>query len=288
VTSTSQNLDWGSLFPDPDEALFDVEAAPRLAARAQLTELLPILICPDTRSFLHLQEGVLANAEGARFPFDAGRPVLLPRAVLERTYNSVLPLTQATLRTALDQYLYLALIKSVQGEPNTPSSDGWYRRHLHRSQVLVQGASGLVLDIGCDDPALSSRLFPRTVTYLGIEPSLAVPGEFRIVGMAEFLPFADCSFDGVAFLTSLDHILDYHRAIGEAVRVLKPGGLMFLATLVWTHGAELYWDSIHFHHFREYELKGVLSSLHVEGVRRYGWKGEDHRYGVYLTARKPR
>lgn len=157
---------------------------------------------------------------------------------------------------------------------------------MWRASELLAAASGLVLDVGCDDPDLSRRLFPSAARYLGLEPSLAGARGFSIAGMAEFLPFADGVFDGVSLMTSLDHVLDYHAAIDEAWRVLRRGGSLFLATLIWSERAELYRDNIHFHHFREFEIRGALSRFEVRSVRRYGWKGDTHRHGVYIHAVK--
>jgi ubiquinone/menaquinone biosynthesis C-methylase UbiE len=105
--------------------------------------------------------------------------------------------------------------------------------------------------------------------------------------MAERLPIADGAADNVALNSSLDHILDYHLAVDEAVRILKPGGMFYMNSLIWTMRAELFPDTVHFHHFRDFELRGALKALRIEEITRYSWKGDSHRYGVYLAARKP-
>jgi SAM-dependent methyltransferase len=179
------------------------------------------------------------------------------------------------------------MVKNAGGDHNAPFADAWYRRHLHRARQLVGSAKGLVLDVGCDDPALSRLLFPRSVDYLGLDPGLGARREPCLVGMAEFLPIRSGVLDGVAFLTSLDHVLDYHAALDEAFRVLKPGGKLFLETLIWTHRAELIRDNIHFHHFRQHEIEGALSAFRIEKLTRYNWKDDEHRFGIYLIATKP-
>jgi SAM-dependent methyltransferase len=280
---------WTSLPVIADETMFDPAAKTSQAAATALSlgDITPLLVSPDTGDALVNDEGGLRSHAGECFPLDRGCPILLPGKIRDRVFNVAMPLAESTIQTALDQYLLLAQIKNAMGEANTISSDPWYRRHLHRSRVMLEAASGLVLDIGCDDPDLGRRLFPASASYVGLEPSLGLQGPFRISAMAEFLPFRDACFDGVAFLTSLDHILDYHRALDEAMRVLKPGGMLFLASLIWTERAELYHDTIHFHHFREFELRGALSALEVTAINRYCWKHDTHRTGIYLAARKP-
>jgi hypothetical protein len=90
----------------------------------------------------------------------------------------------------------------------------------------------------------------------------------------------------VLFNTTLDHILDWHRAVDEALRVLVRGGQMIIASLIWTADADLLGDSVHFHHFRDYEILGALSAMAVERVVRYDYKGDRHRHGMYVRATK--
>ena len=112
--------------------------------------------------------------------------------------------------------------------------------------------------------------------------------EFKILGMAEFLPFRKSSLDYVSFNTSLDHILDYHSGIEEAFRVLKPGGKILISTYVWLYNSTLLSDTVHFHHFREDQLILALKNLFsIERINRYqDIKGSDHRFMLLLEGKK--
>jgi SAM-dependent methyltransferase len=215
------------------------------------------------------------------------RPILLPEFARNRIEGDRFVFDERDLQGFGTQYLYLANVKFHGGEQNSDFDDVWYHRHIHRSRELTRDARGTLLDIGCDTPSVSSRQFPQGVDYIGLEPSLQSSGEFCICGMAEFLPIRTASLDNVALMTSLDHILDDHKAIDEAFRVLRPGGYLYLASLVWNDRASTVGDTVHFHHFRDWEIQGLLRSFDIKRVQRYGWKDNHHRYGIYLMARKP-
>ena len=47
------------------------------------------------------------------------------------------------------------------------------------------------------------------------------------LAQVEDLPFGDSEFDMVTAYSFMDHLLDYRLALGEAFRVLKPGGIFY-------------------------------------------------------------
>ena len=159
---------------------------------------------------------------------EEGRPLLFPDKINERVRDRQFSLSFADASDPLLQYFYLNVIKNSGGEHNASASSVWYRRHLQRARRLLREAQGILLDVGCDDPALSRRVFPSAVDYVGLEPGLGPRSEFCLAAMAEFLPLRSQCLDGVAFMTSLDHILDHHAALDEAFRVLRPGGKLYL------------------------------------------------------------
>jgi SAM-dependent methyltransferase len=94
-----------------------------------------------------------------------------------------------------------------------------------------------ILDVGCGprgsldwatDAATRVGLDPLAARYLelGVDPRAM---EY-VTGVAERMPFADDSFDVVASINSLDHVDDVGRVAAEMLRVLRPGGLLLLAT----------------------------------------------------------
>ena len=264
----------------------ELAAAPHATALG-IGEILPLLISPDSGRALAQERGGKALSDGENLYPQRGEPYLLLPGRLQQYFTDRLKVPLAEYADdAFMQYFLLASIKQ-SGEINAAADDVHYERHLHRLRALLAGAEGLVLDVGCDDPEIGASLLPPAVRYVGLDPFCSRETPFRLIGVGEYLPLKDASLDGVLFNTSLDHILDWRRALDEARRVLVPGGRLYLCTLAWTERAGLLADSVHFHHFREYEIFGALEGMGIEEVRRYDYKGNDHRHGLYLAARKP-
>lgn len=124
-------------------------------------------------------------------------------------------------RIADDYSASIAIINAFQSK--------FYIRTMPRARDSV-------LDIGCgtgDILARLSRHFKRSTGIDPIEKFVAIarqraPGSHVHVGAAEELPFKDASFDYVISHVVFQHV-DREQALGEAVRVLKPGGRLVIA-----------------------------------------------------------
>jgi SAM-dependent methyltransferase len=229
----------------------------------------------------------LDEISGARFPIINGVPYLFPEKLLPFVNEGGLDVPLSYQTDPLLQYAMLAQIKGKGGSQNSEPNSIWYQRHIEWATELLETASGTALDIGCDDPAMARSMFPANINYLGLDPvpPVVTRGHFKLLGLAEFLPVLSGSVDAACFLTSLDHVLDYVTAIQEAKRVLREEGQLFLTTLVWSHSAELYHDSVHFHHFREFEVFGALADFRIDFLKRHPWK-DPHRSVLYIRASK--
>jgi SAM-dependent methyltransferase len=104
-----------------------------------------------------------------------------------------------------------------------------------RRPGVVEAARGRVLEIGIGS-GLNLPHYRGVTCVVGIDPSLklltfarslarntAFPVEL-VADSAEDLPFPDATFDTVLSTCTLCSIPDLARALGEARRVLKPGG----------------------------------------------------------------
>jgi SAM-dependent methyltransferase len=87
-----------------------------------------------------------------------------------------------------------------------------------------------VLDVGCGEGELAGHL--PAGAWVGVDASarmLARAPEPHHRADATALPFSDESFGSIALLYVLYHLTDPARALGEAHRVLRPGGLVVVA-----------------------------------------------------------
>lgn len=249
-----------------------------------LAEIERFLASPDTGAALRIQEDQSGLTDGVHsYPVIHGTPILYPEIIAEAFLEGGLKLKYYD--DSRLQYFLLSQIKQ-HGEINAASTNVHYQRHLFRMKEFVATCRGLVLDVGCDDVEISASLFNEECRYIGLDPFSNSKSSFRVVGVGECLPVRDESIDNVVFNTSLDHILDYHQALEEARRVLKPGGCLYISTLIWSENTSLLTDSVHFHHFREYEILGALSNMRIGRANRYRYKDDRHRYGLYLSAFK--
>ena len=67
--------------------------------------------------------------------------------------------------------------------------------------------------------------FARGIRLLKVN-NIRNPEKFLYNAIAEDLPFEDNSFDTVLSIAVLEHVQDVEKAMGESIRVLKPGGIL--------------------------------------------------------------
>jgi 2-polyprenyl-3-methyl-5-hydroxy-6-metoxy-1,4-benzoquinol methylase len=105
------------------------------------------------------------------------------------------------------------------------------------------GPDDPVLEVGCGTAALAAALARRGANVVASDVSLrwlvlaqkrlaeeAAEGVELLACAAEALPFPDESFDIVAASDVVEHVEDVEGFVADCSRVLRPGGLLFLAT----------------------------------------------------------
>jgi ubiquinone/menaquinone biosynthesis C-methylase UbiE len=179
---------------------------------------------------------------------------------------------------------------------------GW---RAFASRILLPWAlqgerlGGDVLEIGGGSGAMAARLLATNaglrMTVTDYDEAMTAATRARLAtsaGRAEVrqadathLPFPDSRFDAVLSFIMLHHVIDWETALGEAIRVLRPGGVLVGYDLVasrparWLHQAE----GTRHRLMAPGQLSGRLAELPVEAVRlRPGLAGLVIRF----TARK--
>lgn len=151
-----------------------------------------------------------------------------------------------TLRFRLEAY-YTRYYRDVLGIP------GWHdivavrledRAYESRRLARVERAIGRavggarVLDVGCGTGGFSvlAEEAGAEVWSVDASPEAATLAASRtacgrvVVATAESLPLVSAGFDLVYCYSTLEHLGDAARAVREMVRVLRPGGLLYLHT----------------------------------------------------------
>jgi len=98
------------------------------------------------------------------------------------------------------------------------------------AEYVVKEMHGTILSVGCGTGIIERELEKSgKVEIIGIDMDddmlqIARKRITAIKGNAAWLPFASRRFDGVIFITSLEFIEEYRKAIREGYRVLKNEG----------------------------------------------------------------
>jgi SAM-dependent methyltransferase len=118
-----------------------------------------------------------------------------------------------------------------------PGHDSYWQFHRDAFRRLLPEPEGRALDVGCGEGRLPRDLKSWGYDVSGVDVSARLigyaheadpDGDYRVADAA-LLPFPDESFHLVTAFMSLQDVDQYDVAIGEAARVLVPGGSMCVA-----------------------------------------------------------
>ncbi len=151
----------------------------------------------------------------------------------------------------------MALLDRDELEKFEQLADRWWDpegefKPLHQIQPLrldyIQGIVRLegcrVLDVGCGGGILAEGLAEAGSQVVGLDPGeqaiqaarvhlqvSQLPIEYRQGTVADLLGTEDATFDVITCLEVLEHVPEPGKLLKECTRLLKPGGVLFVATL---------------------------------------------------------
>lgn len=102
-------------------------------------------------------------------------------------------------------------------------------------EELTSLAGARVLDVGAGPAEFADAFRDAGATYVPIDhdPSVSSVRDGGVVATAAALPFADAGVDIVFSSNLWEHVADPEHAADEMVRVVRPGGLVFLSYTNW-------------------------------------------------------
>jgi SAM-dependent methyltransferase len=179
---------------------------------------------------------------------------------------------------------YREVYKRVGNFGGETPKEGFLDRQIERGELVRRYLmerhgieAGTMLDLGCSYGATMIPFRDHGWTVHGIDPEkasveyaqreLSLPVAY---GFAEKLPYSDGSMDLAISLGALEHVHDFHAAMSELNRVIKPGGMLFIRM---RHNRPwgLIWEYFNKNHYRFF-----CEATHRLAVIRYGFDVLDY------------
>ncbi|HEU5006762.1 MAG TPA: methyltransferase domain-containing protein [Jatrophihabitantaceae bacterium] len=123
--------------------------------------------------------------------------------------------------------------------PGVPAENYWFRRHEAAYQFAVPLVAGrAVLEVGCGEGYGTALLAGSASRILGVDydaltaahAAATYPQARFVRGNLAALPVPSESVDVVATLQVIEHVWNHPEFVRECLRVLRPGGLLFVTT----------------------------------------------------------
>jgi SAM-dependent methyltransferase/uncharacterized protein YbaR (Trm112 family) len=193
--------------------------------------------CPVHREPVRLVEGrseLVGIGHGEVYPIIDGIPVFLPDpAERQRVLTTYANQANGESRTSGDA-------SPLDFYNQTRDHDRYCREELGEMRGEIEAwlpqvkTAGPTLEIGSGKGALQGTRVGGG-RYVALDYSFTAlrryidPKHVRVCGTAERLPFADATFALAFTVAALEHVPQADLAFDEIARVLKPGGVAFLA-----------------------------------------------------------
>jgi SAM-dependent methyltransferase len=208
-----------------------------------------ILVCPETKKKLHVNDAGLLTTEDGSWSYrlaNGGVPVLTADTRLLEEYAK----SSETMNT---KYTEKCLAKEQRLITRI-------RRHDYRTKASVLAANSVLEGLDNNAVCLSIGGGPTRANEMYINLNVGPFPNVDIVGDAHKLPYADGCVDAIHCEAVFEHLQNPTLAASEICRVLKQGGKAYVCTpfLQAYHGYP--------HHYQNFTLTGHVNLFEKSGL----------------------
>jgi SAM-dependent methyltransferase len=154
--------------------------------------------------------------------------------------------------------------------PGIPAENYWFRRHEAAYEYLApQLAGSVAVEVGCGEGYGTALLAATAERVVGVDydaltvahAAASYPHADFVRGNLAALPIRTESVDVVATLQVVEHVWNHREFVRECLRVLRPGGRLFMTTpnrLTFSPGLDAPVNPFHTKEFDARELAALL------------------------------
>lgn len=146
-------------------------------------------------------------------------------------------------------------------------SHNWLALKINNAQIQRQlpNITGTVYDLGCGKRPYEKDILEHANNYVGVDWSNCLHGLQAdvVANLNEPLPIAEAVADNVVSFQVLEHLSAPQVMLGEAHRILKQGGSLFLAVPFQWAVHEAPWD---YYRFTRYGLEHLLKNAGFSNI----------------------
>jgi SAM-dependent methyltransferase len=195
------------------------------------TKLLPLLLAPDDRSELSLEQNSLkSQASGKTYPIEAGIPLLYPETVDQEHLEEEIELAQQMKRSPSDGLDTFSLLQQWPG---------WKEYLWQQIQNLIPNTNPqTIVYIGAGYDKRGDIFEQKGHTFVSFDLVYEMlkehadegKGSLFVAGDMNALPFKESVFDYIIVIDVIHHECDDLEPILQSFQhILKPGGSLLLA-----------------------------------------------------------
>ena len=184
---------------------------------------------------------------------------------------------------------------AFKGEGNTEIPPEWNEENLERIlKFCSDKIQGRVLDVGCGDGFFTSQILQRfnLKNVYGLDISSKAVDLARLKhpeinfqqSALNHIPEETNSIDSITMIEVIEHLVDIEGTLKELFRVMKPGGILLIATTdfnwlkqviiaIFFFEKYFYPTNPHIRFFKKSTLADILSKNGFSIIK-YAWNGD--------------